>query len=60
MELIGIRTIDELGRIVIPREVRNTNGWETGSKIAIYAIDGDVVLKEGDEEGQEAPLIAQC
>ena len=54
MELIAIRTIDELGRIVIPKEVRSDNGWETGTKIAIYAIDGEIVLGESKGEEPEA------
>ena len=31
-----IRKLDALGRIVFPKELRDTFGWETGTKMQIY------------------------
>ena len=45
MELAAVRTIDELGRIIVPKEIRQAKGWSEGSKIAIYTHDDTVVLE---------------
>ena len=43
METTGVvRRIDELGRIVIPKEIRRTLGIKDGASLEIY-IDKDVV-----------------
>lgn len=40
-----VRTIDELGRIIIPKEIREINDIAVGSKMEIF-IDGEsIVLK---------------
>ena len=54
MELVDIRTIDDLGRLVIPKEIREANNWGEGVKIAIYTHD-DTVLLETHKPDQEAP-----
>lgn len=41
-----VRRIDELGRIVIPIEVRRVNGWEIREAIEIYTENDTVVLKK--------------
>ncbi|MCL2527613.1 MAG: AbrB/MazE/SpoVT family DNA-binding domain-containing protein [Defluviitaleaceae bacterium] len=46
METVEVRTIDELGRIAIPTEIRKEKGWEIGTKITICAYDDAVVLEE--------------
>lgn len=44
MKSIGIvRRIDELGRIVIPKEIRRTNGIEDGDPMEIYT-DGEKII----------------
>ena len=47
MSLIEIRTatITEKGQIAIPKEIRNSEGFKTGSKIAIIAFDDHVELR---------------
>jgi len=52
MTLVEIKTIDDMGRIIIPKEVRDTKSWEKGTKIAIYINDEIVVLKEAND-GEE-------
>lgn len=45
MKAIGItRRLDDLGRIVIPREVRRTLHLREGDAMEMYLQDGDIVL----------------
>ncbi|HFK1476680.1 AbrB/MazE/SpoVT family DNA-binding domain-containing protein [Bacillus tropicus] len=41
-----VRKIDELGRIVIPKEMRNTLGLPTGSPIEFHVNGESIVLKK--------------
>lgn len=44
MKATGIvRRVDELGRIVIPKELRATRGIEERDKMEIY-VDGDMII----------------
>lgn len=56
-----VRRIDELGRVVLPKELRNTFGIEEKDPLEIY-VDGDkIILKKyepacvfcGEAEGVE-------
>lgn len=38
-----VRTIDELGRIIIPKEIREINNIAVGSKMEIF-IDGEAIV----------------
>lgn len=45
-----VRHIDNLGRIVIPKELRNTRGIKDGDSIEIF-VDGDcIVLRKYEPE----------
>lgn len=48
MKATGIvRKIDELGRLVIPKEIRSTHGWESDNLIEIWLDEqGNVVLRK--------------
>lgn len=47
MKATGIlRRVDDLGRIVIPKEVRRSLGIREGDPMEIYTIDGGVVFKK--------------
>ena len=47
MKATGItRKIDELGRIVLPKELRKTFGIEPGTPIEIYTEENMIVLKK--------------
>ena len=39
------RTVDELGRIVLPYEVRETLGINAKDMLEISIVDGNIVLK---------------
>lgn len=43
MKATGIvRRIDDLGRVVVPKEIRNTLGIKEGDPLELY-VDGDVI-----------------
>lgn len=47
MQSTGIvRRIDELGRVVIPKEIRKTLGIKEGDPLEIFINEGDIVLKK--------------
>ena len=56
MELVAVRTIDELGRIIVPKEVRQTKGWCEGTKIAIYTHSDALVLESHKPNQEEKTL----
>ncbi|NRD80322.1 AbrB/MazE/SpoVT family DNA-binding domain-containing protein [Bacillus sp. BRMEA1] len=41
----NIRKFDELGRLVIPKEIRDAQGWKTGQAMEIFVSNEGVVLK---------------
>ena len=45
-----IRRIDDLGRIVIPREIRRKLGIEEGDPIEIYVSGDSLILKKYVQE----------
>lgn len=52
MKTTGIsRRIDDVGRIVIPREIRKTLGIKSGDPIEIFTHDREIVLKKYDGLG---------
>lgn len=47
MKATGIvRRIDNLGRIVVPKELRSRYGWTQGDPIEIYTTDDGVLLRK--------------
>ena len=47
MKTTGIsRRIDEVGRIVIPREIRKTFGIKGGDQIEIFTHNNEIVLRK--------------
>ena len=44
--MVIIRTLDELGRIVIPVDVRRSVDLEKGDKIGITVEDGKIILQK--------------
>lgn len=54
METTGIiRRIDDLGRIVIPREYRKLHGIDLGDPMEITALPGgDIIIKKVDTKGE--------
>lgn len=43
-EMGPVRKIDDLGRVVIPKEFRETFNWPIGMEVEISAADGKVIV----------------
>ena len=61
MKATGIvRRIDDLGRVVIPKEIRRTMRIREGDPLEIYtAGDGEVIFKKYSPIGELAPVAVQ-
>ena len=53
MKATGIvRRIDELGRVVIPKELRRTLGIQEGDPLEISAENGEIAMRKYSYEGK--------
>lgn len=61
MKATGIvRRIDDLGRVVIPKEIRRTMRIREGDPLEIYTeADGEVIFKKYSPIGELTPLATQ-
>ena len=61
MKATGIvRRIDDLGRVVIPKEIRRTLRIREGDPLEIYTdTDGEVIFKKYSPIGEISPFAAQ-
>jgi AbrB family transcriptional regulator, transcriptional pleiotropic regulator of transition state genes len=46
-----VRRIDDLGRVVIPKEIRRTNGIKEGDPMEIYVEDNGIIAVKKYEAG---------
>ena len=56
MELQAIRTIDDLGRINLPRALREKLDWQIGMTVGLLQVNDTIVLKPGDQK----PTTGAC
>ena len=60
MKNLGNFTIDDLGRIVIPNELRSLLGWQTGSQLSMYYTDvGTAILQPAKVENSRICNICE-
>ncbi len=61
MKATGIvRRIDDLGRVVIPKEIRRTLRIREGDPLEIYTdTDGEVIFKKYSQVGELSPFATQ-
>ena len=61
MKATGIvRRIDELGRIVVPKEIRRTLRIREGDPLEVYTDrEGEIILKKYSPVGELANFAAQ-
>lgn len=58
MKATGIvRKIDELGRIVIPKEIRKSQGWDNGTSMEIFMSDEGMVIRKYEANLENAELV---
>ncbi len=65
----GVRKVDKLGRIVLPRDLRKRLGIEEGTDVAIGEEEGRIVIEvsgkvcpvcKGEREDASLPLCFSC
>ena len=51
LEEMGTNTVDELGRILLPRNVRELFGWKESERLTMYYQDEETLLLKKDIKG---------
>jgi AbrB family looped-hinge helix DNA binding protein len=60
MKALGIvRRIDNLGRIVLPKEVRDANGWGVGTPIEMFSTEEGMLIKPYGVDQEKEIIINQ-
>jgi AbrB family looped-hinge helix DNA binding protein len=60
MKALGIvRIIDELGRVVIPKELRDANGWKPGTPMEMLVSENGLVIREYKPDFEKYEIIQQ-
>ena len=55
-----VRRMDELGRIVIPMEVRRANAWQANQPLEMFADrDGGLYVKAYGKDSEKDALVEQ-
>ena len=60
MENLGTKTVDDLGRIIIPRKVREAKGWNMGNKLTFYNYNGVIVIETCGQTHEPGHLTEQA
>jgi len=50
MERLSSHKIDELGRIVLPSELRKMRAWDAGKKVSVYYVNDTTVILQVPKE----------
>jgi AbrB family looped-hinge helix DNA binding protein len=61
LKALGIvRKMDELGRVVIPMEIRKANGWEPNQPMEMFADnDGGLLIKAYGKDAEKQAVLEQ-
>ena len=60
MEFVGVRTIDELGRVIVPKEARQSLGWDEYTEVKIFTHKDTIILeRKRPIQKQETPDMKQ-
>ena len=54
-----IRRVDDLGRVVIPKEIRRTLAIREGDALEIYTTDGGVLFRKYTQSAESKAATAQ-
>lgn len=52
-----VRKIDELGRLVIPKEIRTSQNWKEGSPMEIFMSDEGMVIRKFQSQVSDQGVI---
>lgn len=60
MKTVGMtRRVDPLGRIVIPKEIRDANGWEAGTLMELEFTKGGLLIKAYEDSQKRQGLVSE-
>lgn len=60
MRPLGIvRKIDELGRVVIPMEVRKVNKWDAGTPIEMFSTNEGILIRKYDGDKEKGKILKE-
>lgn len=60
MKALGVvRNIDQLGRLVIPKEVRKTQGWDANTPMEMFMDGNKLVVQEYRKDEENELMIKQ-
>lgn len=60
LKALGIvRKLDELGRIVIPKEVRDAQGWKKGEAMEMFVSGNKLVIQSYEDERKRDEMITK-
>ena len=54
-----VRKIDDLGRVVIPKGIRKTQGWEEGQPMEFFMEGNDLVIRAYGKEEEKQKTIGE-
>lgn len=55
-----VRKLDDLGRVVIPMEIRRLNGWESGTPLEMFTgDDGAFIVQKFNPPTEEKNSVIQ-
>jgi AbrB family looped-hinge helix DNA binding protein len=58
MKALGnVRQLDELGRITIPKEIRDFHGWKKGQILEVFYDDDSIVLKAYETPDEKKEVL---
>ena len=55
-----IRKIDDLGRVIIPKELRRKHEWGIGEELVLTSTDDTIVLESVNTKYRDMPICAIC
>ncbi|WNS74265.1 AbrB family transcriptional regulator [Bacillus sp. DTU_2020_1000418_1_SI_GHA_SEK_038] len=60
MKALGIiRKIDDLGRIVVPKEVRRAHGWDTNTPMEMFMSSEGLVIRKYRKDDEKSEIISK-
>lgn len=60
MKALGIiRNIDDLGRVVIPKEIRKANGWESHTPMEMFSTKDGLLIRKYSPNQEKAQIIKE-
>lgn len=52
-----VRKIDDLGRLVIPKEIRKAHGWEEHMPMEMFMTDEGMVIRAYQPNGEKQRVV---